>query len=57
MAVDGRPLSSGGINALEKLYEQRHSLYEDFADFEIDNDNIERTSADIWREFNENFSA
>ncbi|EJU19574.1 putative shikimate dehydrogenase [Peptoanaerobacter stomatis] len=57
LAVDGRPLSSGGINVLEKLYEQRHSLYENFADFEIDNDNIERTSADIWREFNENFGA
>lgn len=50
-----RPLSVGGISALEKLYEQRLPLYMDFADVEIDNNaSIDEAANRIWSDFCEN---
>ena len=41
LATKGRPLSSGGIDKLKKLYEERLPLYERFSHFRIDgNDDI-----------------
>lgn len=41
LATKGRPLSSGGLDALKKLYDERLPLYERFSHFRVDgNDNI-----------------
>lgn len=36
LATDGRPLSDGGIERLEKLYNERKELYESAADITVD---------------------
>ncbi len=36
LATDGRPLSDGGKEKLQKLYEERHKLYENAADVVIE---------------------
>ncbi|MBQ1821591.1 MAG: chorismate mutase [Clostridia bacterium] len=52
----GRPLSQG-IGALERLYEQRHALYESFSDVQLDGGEDFRVTAQvIANEFRTHFS-
>ena len=38
LETSGRPLSSGGIESVKKLFEERKELYEKYSDFRVDND-------------------
>lgn len=48
LAREGRPLSAGGIEAVEALWEARKALYADAADAVLKNDAIEETARAIW---------
>ena len=37
LETSGRPLSSGGIESVKKLFEERKELYEKYSDFQVEN--------------------
>lgn len=58
LSTRGRPLSAGGIGALEALYRARDPLYARFSDATVQNDGtLEEAARKIWRDFCENTRA
>lgn len=58
LSTRGRPLSAGGIEGLQALFEARDLLYSRFADATIKNDGtLEETARKIWSDFCENTGA
>ena len=53
LPTDGRPLSKGGLETVQKLYSERAPLYEDFADVTLDNIEPAATAQAIKEEFDE----
>lgn len=53
LSTEGRPLSKGGIETLEKLYEERVPLYRNFSDAVLMNEEITSCAADLLEDFNE----
>ncbi len=55
LATDGRPLSSGGLEKVKKLYDERHEIYESTADIIVDtNENVDECARMIVEKFREN---
>ncbi len=58
LATRGRPLSAGGIEGLQALFEARDPLYARFADVTVKNDgSLEDAAQKIWSDFCENTGA
>lgn len=53
LPTDGRPLSTGGLATLERLFAERHEAYADFADATVANDAIDTTVTKILEDFHE----
>ena len=53
LAQNGRPLSAGGMDALEALWEKRKRLYWEAADEELSNITIEGTAEEILKRHGE----
>lgn len=57
LSISARPLSAGGLQSLEKIYNQRYKLYNEFADLKIKNIGIKQTAYKIMEEYSENFTS
>lgn len=54
LSTEGRPLSKGGLDKLEKIKRERQDKYNRFADFKLKNIYVPRVVEEIVRAFNEN---
>ena len=57
LAVDGRPLSQGGLERLESLYTVREPLYEAFSQCSFDINDPDTGAAQIEEEYNAHFNS
>lgn len=53
LPTDGRPLSTGGLDTLRRLFEERKACYADFADMTLANDDVATTVSQILEDFHE----
>ena len=53
LPTDGRPLSTGGLETLRRLYDERLVCYTDFADCRLQNDDVAQTVTHILEDFHE----
>lgn len=53
LPTDGRPLSTGGLETLRRLYEERKACYADFADVTLANTSVDHTVTEILEDFHE----
>lgn len=57
LATDNRPLSQGGLQALESLYNKRESLYTAFSQYAVDFTNPEEGAQHIEEEYHAHFNS
>ena len=50
LATDGRPLSQGGVERLEKMYSERYPLYKKFCDFSVESQNTWQETSTLIKE-------
>lgn len=53
LPTDGRPLSSGGLETLRRLFAERRDCYANFADMTLENRDIDTTVSQILEDFHE----
>lgn len=52
----GRPLSQGGLDRLNSIYEKRNPVYKKLSDYRINNKNLLETVEEIKKVYEKNFS-